>query len=170
MDPLCAIRTDGDRPEEVGLGQSILLVFQYFPEPGWVEHDADEIFDVTMAMIKQCVDEGGLSEEFHIPREILPEIVVTGQFSVDTDPDVFFGHAVPIAASAGDQTASAVGQACIKPGMIKNTYGTGSFMVLNTGTSLPENVPASAGLFLETANDIGDELHRLPCPSFPDRI
>lgn len=33
---------------------------QYFPEPGWVEHDADEIFDVTMAMIKKCVDDGGL--------------------------------------------------------------------------------------------------------------
>lgn len=98
-------------------------------------------------------------EEFHIPREILPKVVITGQFSVDTDPDVFFGHAVPIAASAGDQTASAVGQACIKPGMIKNTYGTGSFMVLNTGKVFPENVPSTSGLFLETANDIGPELH-----------
>ena len=92
-------------------------------------------------------------EEFHIPREILPKVVITGQFSVDTDPDVFFGYAVPIAASAGDQTASAIGQACIKPGMIKNTYETGSFMVLNTGKVFPENVPSTSGLFLETAKE-----------------
>lgn len=265
---------------------------QYFPEPGWVEHDADEIFDVTMAMIKKCVDDGGLSlddlvaigitnqrettvlwdkntgksvarsivwqdmrtadrvtafnekygdsqygkigsiamtnstapkiewimehepevkkgiedgnvlygwidtwliwklsggkahvtdftnlagtmmgditkldyneemlAEFGIPRDILPTPYVTGKIKVDTDPGVFFGHVVPIAASAGDQTASTVGQACIKPGMIKNTYGTGSFMVLNTGARLPQNIPAETGLFIETANDICGEQH-----------
>ena len=265
---------------------------QYFPEPGWVEHDADEIFDVTMAMIEKCVKDGGLSfddlaaigitnqrettvlwnkntgkavyhsivwqdmrtadrvtafnekygdskyatagsnamtnstgpkiewimehapevkkgiedgdilygwidtwliwklsggkahvtdftntagtllgditkldydeellKEFGIPRSILPELTITGKFSVDTDPDVFFGHAVPIAASAGDQTAAAIGQACIKPGMIKNTYGTGSFIVLNAGENLPQNIPASTGLFIETANDITDKQH-----------
>ena len=267
---------------------------QYFPEPGWVEHDADEIFDVTMAMIKQCVEEGNLSfddlvaigitnqrettvlwdkntgksvcrsivwqdmrtadrvsaynekygdsyygktgssgltnstgpkvewimannpevkagieagnilygwidtwliwklsggkahvtdftnlagtllgditildycddmlREFGIPREIMPTPYVTGKFSVDTDPAVFFGHVVPIAASSGDQTASAVGQACIKPGMVKNTYGTGSFMVLNVGNELNANIPIESGLFLETANDIGEQHYAL---------
>ncbi len=265
---------------------------QYFPEPGWVEHDANEIYDVAMAMIKKCVDDGGLSfddllaigitnqrettviwdketgkavcpsivwqdmrtadrvaefnekygdskydtvgcvattngtapkiewimahypevkkgiedgkllfgwidtwliwkfsggkahvadfsntsftlmgdikkldydmdilNEFGIPRDILPELVITGKFSVDTDPAVFFDHAIPIAASAGDQTAAAVGQACILPGMIKNTYGTGSFIVLNAGEKLPQNIPAETGLVIETANDITDKLH-----------
>lgn len=264
---------------------------QYFPQPGYVEHDANEIFDVTMAMIKQCIEEGGLNieelvaigitnqrettvlwdkntgkavtpsivwqdmrtadrvaefnakyiperydrlgciamtngsgpkiewimnhypevkkgiedgniiygwidtwliwklsggkahvtdytntagtlladittlayddemlAEFGIPRSILPELVLTGDFKVDTDPEVL-GVAVPIAASAGDQTAAAVGQACIKPGMIKNTYGTGSFIVLNAGETLPQNIPSETGLFIETANDICEKQH-----------
>lgn len=265
---------------------------QYFPESGWVEHDANEIYNVTIAMIQKCVEEGGLSfddlaaigitnqrettvlwdkntgkavcrsivwqdmrtadrvtaftekygdskynivgsnpmtnstapkiewimehepevkkeiedgnilygwidtwliwklsggrahvadftntagtlmgditkldycdemlEEFGIPKNILPKLVLTGKFTVNTDPDVFFGHEVPIAATAGDQTAAAVGQACIKPGMIKNTYGTGSFIVLNAGENLPKNIPASTGLFIETANDITEKQH-----------
>ena len=265
---------------------------QYFPEPGWVEHDTDEIYDVTMAMIKKCVDDGGLDfadlvaigitnqrettclwdkntgksvyhsivwqdmrtadrvaelnakympekygslgsiamtnasgpkiewimahapevkkgiedgnvlygwvdtwlmwklsggkahvsdftntagtlmgdittldydpemlKELGIPREILPELTLTGKTIVYTDPDVFFGYKVPIAATSGDQTAAAAGQACIKPGMIKNTYGTGSFIVMNAGENLPQNIPHETGLFIETANDIADKQH-----------
>ncbi|MBR0382890.1 MAG: glycerol kinase GlpK [Eubacterium sp.] len=265
---------------------------QYFPEEGWVEHDADEIFDVTMEMIRKCVEDGNLDfadlvaigitnqrettvlwdkntgksvfrsivwqdmrtaervtqfnekyqgsnysrtgsiaftnstapklewimnrdagvkagieagdilfgwidtwliwklsggkthiadfsnttgtlmtdintmdydpemlAEFNIPRNILPDLGVTGKYSAETDPDVFFGYKIPIAAAAGDQTAAAVGEACIRPGMIKNTYGTGSFIVMNAGDKLPKDIPSDSGLFVEVANDISDKQH-----------
>ena len=265
---------------------------QYFPEEGWVEHDADEIFDVTMEMIRKCVEDGNLDfadlvaigitnqrettvlwdkntgksvfrsivwqdmrtaervtqfnekyqgsnysrtgstaftnstapklewimnhdagvkarieagnilfgwidtwliwklsggkthitdfsnttgtlmtdintmdydpemlAEFNIPRNILPDLGVTGKYTADTDPDVFFGYKVPIAAASGDQTAAAVGEACIRPGMIKNTYGTGSFIVMNAGDKLPKDIPSDSGLFVEVANDISDKQH-----------
>src|SRR5699024_8943279 len=50
-----------------------------------------------------------------------------------THPDLFFGHSVPIAGIAGDQQAALFGQACFEEGMVKNTYGTGCFMLMNTG-------------------------------------
>ncbi|MBQ9827434.1 MAG: glycerol kinase GlpK [Lachnospiraceae bacterium] len=99
----------------------------------------------------------GMLKELGIPREIMPEIVVTGKYQFETDPDVTFGYTIPIAASAGDQTAAAVGQACVKPGMVKNTYGTGSFIVMNAGENFPADLPWTSGLFFETANDIVDK-------------
>lgn len=68
-----------------------------------------------------------------IPREILPEVRPSiGEFG-ETDPQAFLGIAAPIAGVAGDQQAALVGQACFEPGDAKNTYGTGSFVLLNTG-------------------------------------
>ena len=68
-----------------------------------------------------------------IPRALLPEVrTSSGSFGV-TDPDSFLGAAVPVAGIAGDQQAALVGQACFEPGDAKNTYGTGSFVLLNTG-------------------------------------
>ncbi len=246
---------------------------QYFPKPGWVEHDAQEIYDVTMRVVKECLDKGGISpeeidsigitnqrettvfwdkrtgkpvcpsivwqdirtaercdelmakdgpgimertgmiivtncaalkiewvlknlpevkkgvdegnviygtvdtwmvwklsggaahvtdcsnvsctllmnihtmdydegilNELDIPRSILPEIRASSEIFANTDPKEFFGVSVPIAGIAGDQSAAAFGQACVKPGMVKNTYGTGSFIILNTGTK-----PTGAG-------------------------
>ena len=52
---------------------------------------------------------------------------------VHTDDNHFFGHEVPIAGIAGDQQAALFGQACFEKGMAKNTYGTGCFMLMNTG-------------------------------------
>jgi glycerol kinase len=57
----------------------------------------------------------------------------SSQVYATTDPDSFFGLSVPIAGIAGDQQAALFGQACFKKGMAKNTYGTGSFVLLNTG-------------------------------------
>jgi glycerol kinase len=68
-----------------------------------------------------------------IPAALLPEVrPSSGDFGV-TDPDAFLGMRVPIAGIAGDQQAALVGQACFLPGDAKNTYGTGSFVLLNTG-------------------------------------
>ena len=68
-----------------------------------------------------------------IPREILPEIHDSAEIYGETDPLDFFGGRVKIAGSAVDQQAALFGQACYEPGMIKTTYGTGAFMLMNTG-------------------------------------
>ncbi|MCX8097674.1 MAG: glycerol kinase GlpK [Casimicrobiaceae bacterium] len=69
---------------------------------------------------------------FRVPRGVLPEVrPSSGDFGVA----LLDGHAVPICAVAGDQQAALFGQACHRPGMAKNTYGTGCFLLLNTGTT-----------------------------------
>lgn len=67
-----------------------------------------------------------------IPRALLPEVVPSSGIVAHTDPSLF-GRAIPIASLIGDQQAATFGQACFEPGMAKNTYGTGCFMLLNTG-------------------------------------
>jgi glycerol kinase len=68
-----------------------------------------------------------------VPPALLPEVrPSSGDFGM-SDPDAFLGIRVPIAGIAGDQHAALVGQACFLPGDAKNTYGTGSFVLLNTG-------------------------------------
>ena len=68
----------------------------------------------------------------NVPRALLPEIKDSADDYGMTDP-ALFGRAIPIRGVAGDQQAATVGQACFKPGMVKSTYGTGCFMVMNTG-------------------------------------
>ncbi|HEV3475825.1 MAG TPA: glycerol kinase GlpK [Actinomycetota bacterium] len=72
-----------------------------------------------------------------IPAAILPEVLPSSGTFGTTDPDRFLGIRVPIAGIAGDQQAALAGQACFEPGDAKNTYGTGSFVLLNTGTDAP---------------------------------
>ncbi|MCX6382415.1 MAG: glycerol kinase GlpK [Armatimonadetes bacterium] len=67
-----------------------------------------------------------------IPRSLFPEIKPNSDFFGDTNVSLF-GAAIPIGGMAGDQQAATFGQACHLPGMAKNTYGTGSFLLLNTG-------------------------------------
>jgi len=74
-----------------------------------------------------------LLNKFKVPAQILPELKSSSEIYGYTEPKKFFGIKVPISGCIGDQPAAVFGQACIKPGMIKNTYGTGSFMILNTG-------------------------------------
>ena len=67
-----------------------------------------------------------------IPRSMLPSVVSSSEVVAHADESLF-GSAIPIAGIAGDQQAATFGQACYRPGMAKNTYGTGCFMLLNTG-------------------------------------
>lgn len=71
-------------------------------------------------------------QELSIPACMLPEVKPSGCLYGMTDP-AFFGGPVPIAGAAGDQQAALFGQACFKPGEAKNTYGTGCFLLMNTG-------------------------------------
>ena len=76
-----------------------------------------------------------LLELFRIPAAMLPEVKDCADDFGSTDASLF-GAAVPILGVAGDQHAATIGQACFKPGMLKSTYGTGCFALLNTGTEL----------------------------------
>ncbi|MDH3707396.1 MAG: glycerol kinase GlpK [Acidimicrobiia bacterium] len=81
-----------------------------------------------------------LSELLSVPSSILPEVLPSsGRFGVTTDGLPVPGG-VPISGIAGDQQAALFGQACFEPGMAKNTYGTGSFVLMNVGTRCPEPV------------------------------
>ena len=68
---------------------------------------------------------------FGVPRSMLPEVRSSSEVYGET---TLFGGPIPIAGIAGDQQAALFGQVCTKPGMVKNTYGTGCFMLMNTGT------------------------------------
>jgi len=71
---------------------------------------------------------------FDIPSSLLPEIKASSVFFADCERTVF-GKSIPVSGVAGDQHAALFGQMCIKPGMVKNTYGTGCFLLMNTGAS-----------------------------------
>jgi glycerol kinase len=73
-----------------------------------------------------------LLEILDIPRAILPEVLPSSHVYGETDAELF-GAPIPIAGDAGDQQAATFGQACFERGSVKNTYGTGCFMLLNTG-------------------------------------
>lgn len=76
-----------------------------------------------------------LLELFDIPKSMMPEVKQSSEVYGNTSPN-FFASAIPIAGIAGDQQAALFGQMCTKKGMVKNTYGTGCFMLMNTGEDL----------------------------------
>jgi len=73
-----------------------------------------------------------LLEILDVPRAMLPEVRPSSEVYGQTDPQ-WFGAPIPIAGAVGDQQAATFGQACFEPGTAKNTYGTGCFMLMNTG-------------------------------------
>lgn len=73
-------------------------------------------------------------DKLNIPASLLPTVKSSSEVYATTDPELL-GAAIPIAGIAGDQQAALFGQACFKPGMMKNTYGTGCFLLMNTGPS-----------------------------------
>lgn len=79
-----------------------------------------------------CWDED-LLKLLNIPASMLPEVKDSAADFGATRPDLFGGRSIPILGNAGDQQAATVGQACFKPGMMKSTYGTGCFALLNVG-------------------------------------
>ncbi len=88
-----------------------------------------------------------------IPRQMLPAIKPSSAVYGLTAKDGPFGCEIPVAGDLGDQQAALVGQTCYSPGEAKNTYGTGCFMLLNTGT---EPIPSKSGLLTTLAYQFGD--------------
>jgi glycerol kinase len=93
--------------------------------------------------------------ELGVPRSMLPKVMPSSGVFGETDPE-FFGAPILMAGDAGDQQAATFGQACYEVGMAKNTYGTGSFMLMNTGT---KGVPSQNGLLTTLAWGLGDPAH-----------
>jgi len=94
-----------------------------------------------------------LCDLFGVPPHALPEVTPSSGVIGHTDPEAFLGLSVPIAGVAGDQQAALFGQACFRPGAAKCTYGTGSFVLANTG---PRIVRSLAGLLSTVAWMDGD--------------
>jgi glycerol kinase len=91
----------------------------------------------TMLMNLETGDwDDDLLRVFEIPRAMLPDIVPPSGVVAETDPSCF-GGSIPIAGIAGDQQAALAGQACFRPGLSKNTYGTGCFALLHSGSHAP---------------------------------
>ena len=93
-------------------------------------------------------------DELEIPRVMLPTVMPSSGAFGETDPE-FFGGPIKMAGDAGDQQAATFGQTCYEVGMAKNTYGTGSFMLMNTGST---GVPSHSGLLTTIAWGIGDQI------------
>ena len=91
---------------------------------------------------------------FGIPAPLLPEVRDNSTLYGSTDA-ALFGQALPIAGSAGDQQAALIGQACFAPGSVKSTYGTGCFLLLNTGETA---VPSAQGLLTTPAYRLGGRM------------
>ena len=95
-----------------------------------------------------------LLDLFRVPQSMLPKIKDCAADFGTTDPSLF-GAAIPIYGIAGDQQAAAIGQACFSPGMVKSTYGTGCFAILNTG---PAPVFSKNRLLTTVAYSLGGEM------------
>lgn len=90
-----------------------------------------------------------------IPSALLPDVRSSSEVYAHTSPANFLGHKIPISGIAGDQQAALFGQACFSAGMAKNTYGTGCFMLMHTGT---QPVRSKHGLLTTIAWQLGDEV------------
>lgn len=105
--------------------------------------------------IKELKWDEKLLEELDIPMSILPEVMPSSKIYGYTDQGIFGGNLIPIAGAAGDQQAALFGQTCYKPGMAKNTYGTGCFMLMNTGSDM---ILSKNGLLTTIAWNVDNKL------------
>jgi glycerol kinase len=114
--------------------------------------------DVTNASRTLCLDlrrgewDSEMLQLLHVPREVLPTLVDSSGVCADTADVGWLPAGVPIAGVAGDQHAALFGQACYTPGSAKNTYGTGCFLLVNTGERA---IPSAHGLLTTIAWRIG---------------
>ena len=106
--------------------------------------------------IKDLAWDEKILQELDVPASMLPDVrACSGDFGM-TDPRFFNGVVIPIRGVAGDQQAALFGQACFEPGMSKNTYGTGCFMLMNTGT---EYVASKNGLLTTLCWGLDDQVN-----------
>jgi len=125
---------------------------------GGAENDGVHVTDVTNASRTMLMDldtlswDESIAADMGIPMSMLPEIKSSSEVYGECKPGVLNG--TPVAGILGDQQAATFGQACLEKGTAKNTYGTGNFMLLNTGE---EKVPSENGLLTTVCYKIGDQ-------------
>lgn len=108
----------------------------------------------TMLMNLETLDwDAEICATMGVPMSMLPKICSSSQVYGHTAADGPFGGVIPVSGDLGDQQAATVGQACFSPGEAKNTYGTGCFMILNTGTT---PVQSKNGLLTTLCYKFGD--------------
>lgn len=115
--------------------------------------DASNAARTLLFDIRRGAWDDELLEIFNIPRAVLPVVMPSSAVYGPTGADIF-SQPLPIAGIAGDQQAALFGQMCVQPGMAKNTYGTGCFMLLNTG----QPVVSTQQLLTTVAWRINDQL------------
>jgi glycerol kinase len=128
----------------------------------WNLTGGSHVTDVTNASRTMLMDLDGTHWDDNIvnimtiPQSMLPEIRPSSDPNLygNTAADGPFGGSIPVCGDLGDQQAATVGQACFSPGEAKNTYGTGCFMILNTGTDI---VPSESGLLTTACYKFGDQ-------------
>lgn len=117
--------------------------------------DATNASRTLLCNIEKVEWDDELLELLNIPRTLLPRIVPTSENYGTTAPYHFFGSEVPICSMVGDQQAALFGQLCLERGMAKNTYGTGGFLLMNTGNDI---VRSENGMLSTIAWQIGDKV------------
>jgi glycerol kinase len=125
---------------------------------GGAENGGVHVTDVTNASRTMLMDlstlawDESIAAEMTIPLSMLPEIRSSSEVYGECKPGILNG--TPVSGILGDQQAATFGQACLEPGTAKNTYGTGNFMLLNTGA---QPVPSEHGLLTTVCYQIGDQ-------------
>jgi len=122
------------------------------PDGGLHLTDVTNASRTQLMNLATCEWDGALLAAFGIPRSVLPRIAASSEIYGDARIAALAG--VPLAGILGDQQAALAGQTCFAPGEAKNTYGTGCFMLMNTGT---RPVPSTAGLVTTVAYRLGGE-------------
>ncbi|NOZ72068.1 MAG: glycerol kinase GlpK [Chloroflexi bacterium] len=152
LDHVAGVREAAERGEAIFGNMDTWVIWNLTGGPKGGVH----ITDVTNASRTMLMDlktlawDDEILQIMGIPRQMLPEI------RPSSDPRLY-GHAlgnVPLCGDLGDQQAATVGQTCFDIGEAKNTYGTGCFMLMNTGTTL---VPSKSGLLTTVAYQLGDD-------------
>jgi glycerol kinase len=122
---------------------------------GGREHltDVSNASRTSLLDIRRLAWDPWLCEVFEVPMSVLPRVVSSSGVVAEADPAVL-GRTIPIAGIAGDQQAATFGQACLREGDAKNTYGTGAFLLRNAGT---EPMPSAGGSLTTVLWRLGDD-------------
>jgi glycerol kinase len=154
LDNVAGLREDAERGDAFFGNMDSFVVWNLTGGPNGGLH----LTDVTNASRTQLMDlktldwDNDLLDAFTVPRVMLPQIRPSSEVYGMVQSEVLPG--VPIAGILGDQQAALVGQTCFEPGQAKNTYGTGCFLLMNTGTELR---PSTCGLLTTVAYQFQNE-------------
>ncbi len=157
LDNVPGLREDAEKGDAIFGNIDTWLIWNLTGGPNGGAHVTDvSNASRTMLMNLRTLDwDDDILGIMGVPRAMLPRIVPSSDPATwgTTTKDGPFGGEIPVCGDLGDQQAALVGQACYEPGEAKNTYGTGCFLLLNTGT---EAVPSKSGLLTTLAYKFGD--------------